>query len=254
MNEDLKVIPRVWKLFQESPFRTGDLVLLKGEGDKHKVRDTYIVCGPGPLSRPNTIKIRKFLHMLDTTVPGKIMRQTYLVKPSQLIKYLAACSDLSGSESSSCSSSLESEEETFSRIFRKTYNPSECVKVGEVPEALVYSSDEDYVVKKNIRAPARPSSRQEDDEPEDLGHSTDLILFSSPEESAGDLVPLYQGDNMDLFIDSSPPNNPQVWSENFDVRETFGQLQLSSDSDNSNLFRNQHHSREGNSPELKWDD
>ena len=98
-------------------------------------------------------------------------------------------------------------------------------------------------MKKN-KAPARPSSRQDDDEPEDLGHSTDLILFSSPEESAGDLVPLYQEENINPFIDASPPNNPQVKSETFDVSDNFGQIQLSSDSDNSNLFRNQH---------LEWD-
>ena len=75
------------------------------------------------------------------------------------------------------------------------------MKGNEVPEALVYSSDE---------ASARPSSRQENDVPEDLGHSTDLILFSPPEDSEGDLVPLYQGDDIYMFIDASPPNNPQV--------------------------------------------
>ena len=63
-------------------------------------------------------------------------------------------------------------------------------------------------------------------------------------------MPLYQGDNINLFFDASPPNNPQVRSENFDVGDNFGQLQLSSD--NSNLFRNQHRSREGNSPDLAW--
>ena len=68
-------------------FQPGELVLLKGEGTKHQVRDTYIVCGSGPLNRPNTLKVRKMLHILGNPEAGKIMKQVYLVKPSQLIKY-----------------------------------------------------------------------------------------------------------------------------------------------------------------------
>ena len=216
-----------------SSFQAGDLVLLKGEGNKHQVRDTYVVCGPGPSSRPNTIKIRKMLHMLDTTVPGKIMKQLYLVKPSQLIKYLAACSNLSESESTESSES-ENEELPISRTPDKTSVPDKSDQIKDIAATLIYSSDDDLTVIKRKRKvehltnPTQEETNNQENVYNCEEHPPDNHLFSTPEHAKDEMVPLFQADNHDQIIDASPPSNHQVLSESSDVSINFGYLQLSS--------------------------
>ena len=135
----------------KSDFEKGDLVLLKGEGNKHQARDTYIVCGMGPIDRPNTLKIRKMLHMLGEAGAGKIMKQTYLVKPSQLIKFLNTASITSSADSSdselftSSSSGFDDEQPAWTKCNTK--------------EAYLSSSEDDvqFLARKQIQPSSIPS-------------------------------------------------------------------------------------------------
>ena len=131
-------------------FQVGDMVLLKGEGNKLQARDTYLVCGQGPVNRPNTLKIRKILHMLSDVGTGKIMKQVYLVKPSQLIKYLGACSDFSNTDSTEDTSSDDEFEEPTFKSLPKT-SPASIQPF----QAVLSSSEDDIVL---FTAPRRKGS------------------------------------------------------------------------------------------------
>ena len=208
----------------EETFQPGELVLLKGEGTKHQVRDTYIVCSPGPPNRPNTLKIRKMLHILGDPKAGKIMKQAYLVKPSQLIKYLTVPADLSSTDAAESSFSYDS----------------------------LISSDDDQ----NDTLYAPPNSNQPFKAPENLdkhfSSSDDEVIWTS-KKLVVERVSTLPGTAIDEsnveIIDATPPNSPHLLSDIncSNPSPMFGYLTFSSPECNRAAP-----SRE-QSPELEWD-
>lgn len=224
----------------DTTFQVGDLVLLKGEGSKHQARDSYIVCGLGPSTRPNTLKIRKMLHILGEPTTGKIMKQVYLVKPSQLIKYLSACTDLSSSEDSSSSSDFfqsSDEEETF--------KPSVQLKHQQLSRNEFSSSEDEIILAKKVSKPGNEN-------PIPLSPINNDVIGAVADDMEEHTESTFRNE----IIDASLPDSRHILSDLSDTSISFGHLLESQESDleeHNFPVREQPTSTRETTPELDWD-
>ena len=172
--------------------------------------------------------------MLGDASAGKIMKQTYLVKPSQLIKFLATASVTSSADSSDSELSTD-----YSSSFNDV-QPAPARTKYTIKETYFSSSEDDIpcFTKKQIQPLSSPSPLSSCTSPAGPENSPRSPTF--PPSSSG-------------RIDASPAVSDQVLSDVSEISLNFGFLALSPEN-HSNAVQpvlSDTHSIEA--PDYEWD-